>query len=823
MWSGGGSKAIIPAKQAGKHRNNNRLFVLELTAIRKVSIRRWSVTTKTRFGCLYPYRQAQLLPRFSSVCLYGEKAKAGDKDKAVQTNSDRITTMAGACLRLAMLLTLVISMRPDTGLAQSVPAGGADGDAPTFTPLPPPSLNFYGAPGLIDMPSGQMLPDGQFATTISYFGGQTRYNMTFQAMPWMSASFRYSRIENWNMGGFETYYDRGFDVRFRLHKETKYWPEITLGLVDFVGTGIYASEYIAATKTFNAPGFGAARLPGQLKLTGGLGWGRLGSSGSIGSPFGSDRPEYDSTSTGGKLAYDQWFRGPVAPFAGIEWMPNDRTSFKVELSSDAYVTETQTTSVFERKSRYNFGIEYQATRRTRLGAYYLYGSEFGISAQIQLNPLDPPTRMQSPAPHPVKTRPSRASNPQVWSTEWAASANAPLRLRDRLEPVLRASGLLLESLDVTASTAELRFRNLQYLSFANAVGRAARAMARVMPASVETFQLVPVSGGMALSTVTIRRSDFEALEFDANATDALLAVTGFTDAPQIGTDAVLGSDLYPESSWSLMPYASSSFFDPDRPFRIDFGAALRGRYLPAPGWIISGTIRQRIVGNIADSERLSNSVLPHVRTDSVLYAQADTTLNELYVAKQWRPGKNLYARVTVGYLESMFGGVSTELLWKPVNSRLGIGIDANYVRKRDFDQQFGFQDYSVFTGHLRTYYDFGGGWNGQLDVGRYLAGDVGATITLDREFDNGWSVGGFFTMTNVSAEDFGEGSFDKGIRLKIPVGWFLGKPSRQTFGTTIRSIQRDGGQQLIVPDPLYGQIRTAHRRALTNQWVRVWE
>lgn len=752
-----------------------------------------------------------------------EKAKAGGKDKAVQVHSDRIIKMVGFFLRLAALFLTLTTFGPSIGSAQSIPAGGADNDAPTFTPLPPPSLNLYGSAGLIDMPSGQMLPDGQFTAAIGYFGGQTRYSLTFQALPWASASFRYSSIQNWNLGGFSTYYDRGFDMRFRLHKETRHWPEITLGFQDFIGTGIYSAEYIVATKTFAAPGFGTTRLPGKLKLTGGIGWGRLGSSGSFGSPFGGPRPAYDPSDTGGKPAYDQWFRGPAAPFGGIEWMPNDRTSVKFELSSDAYVTETQTTSVFERKSSYNFGVEYQATRRTRLGAYYMYGSEFGISAQFQLNPVDPPELMHSPAPHPVKIRPPVASNPGAWTTEWAQSANAPLQLRDQLEPILRANGLVLESLDVSANAAELRFRNLQYMSVANAVGRAARSLAQVMPASVETFRLIPVSLGMAVSAVTIRRSDLEALEFDSNATDALLAVTGFSDAPQISESAVLSSDLYPKSSWAVVPYTTNSYFDPDQPFRIDIGVALQGRYRPAPGWIVSGSIRQRIAGNVADSDRTSNSALPHVRTDLVLYAQADTTLNDLYVAKQWRPGKNLYARVTAGYLESMYGGISTELLWKPVNSRLGVGIDANYALKRDYDQKLGFQDYSVFTGYLRTYYDFGGGWNGRLDIGRYLAGDVGATATLNREFDNGWSLGGFFTMTNVSAEDFGEGSFDKGLTLKIPIGWFLGKPSRQSFGTTIRPVQRDGGQQLHIPNPLFGQVREAHRQALTSQWVRAWE
>ena len=36
-------------------------------------------------------------------------------------------------------------------------------------------------------------------------------------------------------------------------------------------------------------------------------------------------------------------------------------------------------------------------------------------------------------------------------------------------------------------------------------------------------------------------------------------------------------------------------------------------------------------------------------------------------------------------------------------------------------------------------------------------------------------------------------------------------------------IQRDGGQMVNVPGRLYGQVRSAHRRALSDQWARVWE
>ncbi len=692
--------------------------------------------------------------------------------------------------------------------------------APVLRPLPPPSLNFYGAPGLIDMPSGEMMPEGQFSQTISYFGGQGRINLAFQPTEWLSATFRYIGIRDLNLFGFSTYYDRGFDVRFRLFKEKRRFPSIVVGLQDFAGTGVYAGEYIVATKTFETPPVLGSRLPGRLKLTGGLGWGRLGTHGGFGG-IGT-RPNFVGGDTGGELSYDQWFRGPIAPFGGIEWLATDKLGFKLEYSSDAYELETQSSSVFERKSSFNFGVEYQATPRTRVGAYYLYGSEFGISAQIQLSPYFPQAEPVTPAPYPVQARPSRNTNPEAWATTWTASAGAPATLRDELAPVLENDGLLLEALDVSAHSAELRFRNQRYRSNAVAVGRAARWMARILPASIETFRLVPVVRSMPLSTVVIRRSDLEALEHTPNNSQALLAVAGFEDAKPLSSRAVEGKDLYPDFSWSVSPYFTPGYFDPDQPFRIDAGVEVGGTYQPAPGWVLSGRVRQRIAGNLADG-RLAPSNLPPVRTDQVLYAQYDTTLNQLYLARYWRPGRDLYARVTGGYFEYGYGGLSTEVLWKPVSSQLALGVEANYAIKRDYDQRLGFQDYKVFTGHASAYLDMNNGFTAQVDMGRYLAGDYGATVSLDRVFNNGWSVGGFFTLTNVSAEDFGEGSFDKGIRFSIPVRWFLGKPSRKSMGTVIRPIQRDGGARVSVPGRLYGPVRNAHRKALSDQWTRFWE
>ena len=691
-------------------------------------------------------------------------------------------------------------------------------DEPTLRLLPQPSLNFYGVPGLIDTPTADTLPDGTFAVTTSYFGGQSRYTLTFQALPWVTASFRYNGIRNLNLGGFSTYYDRGFDLRFRLLKESRRWPQVTLGLQDFVGTGIYAGEYIVATKGFDAPG----TLPGRLKLTAGLGWGRLGTNGSISSPFGVNRPVFDVNSTGGEVALEQWFRGPVAPFGGIEWQVNDRLGLKAEYSSDAYELETRQ-GVIRQRTALNFGVEWQTNKRTRIGAYYLYGVEAGLSAQIQLNPRVHVTPLGVSAPRTIKPRPSITRAPRAYDTAWAASSTAALSLRDQIAPLLQAEGLALESLEVSANRVELRYRNERYGSQAIALGRAARVLANSMPASVETFRLVPVSGSLALSATEIRRSDLEALEFDGQATEGLRAVAGIGAASaRPGPDAVASADRYPAFNWSVGPYFQPSYFDPDLPVRVDVGVEVGAVWEPAPGWVVAGTVRHRLAGNVADG-RGSNSVLPRVRSEQTAYAQEDTTLVNLFVSKQWKPGPDLYARVSAGYLERFFGGVSGEVLWKPVDSPLALGVEMNYVRQRDFDLRLGFQDYSVATGHASAYYEFGPGLLATVDAGRYLAGDVGATFSLDRTFDNGWSVGGFFTLTDVSSEDFGEGSFDKGIRFTIPVNWFLGKPTQTSISTTIRPVQRDGGQRLDVPGRLYGQVRNAHAKALNAQWARVWE
>jgi hypothetical protein len=167
-------------------------------------------------------------------------------------------------------------------------------------------------------------------------------------------------------------------------------------------------------------------------------------------------------------------------------------------------------------------------------------------------------------------------------------------------------------------------------------------------------------------------------------------------------------------------------------------------------------------------------------------------------------GPNQYYAVYGGILEPMFGGVGAEYLWRPWHKPLALGLDWNMVRQRSYTETLGLLDYSAQTGHASVYWDTG--WNGVravLKAGQYLAGDRGASVYLTREFASGAKMGVYATKTNVSAAEFGEGSFDKGIFLSIPFDLML--PMRSTFNSSFmwQPIVRDGGAMLSRRFPLY--------------------
>ncbi|MDB6176077.1 YjbH domain-containing protein [Paracoccus sp. Z330] len=702
------------------------------------------------------------------------------------------------------------------------------------------NVSTYGLPGGIDTPTAEMFPDGTLGASVSYSDYGRRTNVVFQAMPRLTTVLRYSRVEGIpDYNSPDHIYDRSFDLRFKfLDEDPEGWrPAVAVGLQDFLGTGVYSGEYIVATKN----------LTPRIRASAGLGWGTLA---------GKPRT-IDSTDTGGKPTVENWFSGSPKPFGSISWQTTESLSLVAEYSNDEYVARYDNGNhirTFQEggkapDSNFNLAAYYKFGENYEVGLYTIGGNTVGAQFSFALNPRQAPYPSGlEKAPAPVRPRPAPSADPEGWSGQWAQDPTAQPAIQKVLGDALAEEGQVLEAMALSSNRAEVRIRNQRYIQQAEAIGRTARLMTRALPPSVETLVITSSADGVPTSSVTLRRSDVERLENTEAGQIASAAALG--DAQPRPADLVYSEGMYPRFRWRISPYLDLGLFDPEEPLRYEVGAEARINYELMPGLIFSGTLRQRAFGDMeqrgpgipaslnngqrgdhytpeeyeADpSLETTPEGVPRVRSDTRMYTgNTSPTIPELTLAWYARPSEQIYTRVTAGLLERAYGGVSAEALWKPVNSPLAFGAEINRVRKRDFDVLFDFRDYEVTTGFVSAYYEFAEGFTAQLDVGKYLAGDKGATVSLTREFANGWQVGAFATKTDLSDEEFGEGSFDKGITLSIPVSWATGTPSRDRASTTIRSLSRDGGSRVQVDGRLYDKVRDTHSVKLYEGWGRFW-
>lgn len=676
------------------------------------------------------------------------------------------------------------------------------------------TYSLSGAPGLIDMPSALVANDGQIAGTLMLRGGESRTSFAFQASPRLSATFRYTGLQDYIPGA--SYYGRGLDLRYQITDEGDRMPAIAVGLQDFLDSTPYSGEYIVATKTFGD----------SFRLTAGVGWGRLGAY-----EWPADRL---ATPSDGSIPYENWFQGEAAVFGGIEWAPNGNWLIKAEYAPQDAYRDINGDPLFESRSPLNFGITWRAKPGYQIGLASLHGSEIALTGTLLFNPHDRPFAMGlDSAPTPVTVRPAAIAAAQSWDLTERPEAN----IRAEIASALATDGFTVDSVELTDRAARIRYTNSTYRAEAQGLGRVARMLTGILPGSVESITLEPMRQGIPLSAVTFRRSDIESLENAPGGTQGAFERATFADA---GSDA--GLVTIPREarrfSWGISPYGSISFGLEDGAISIDAGLEGTARYAFAPNLVLSGALRYSLVSQDAPTSVTGD---PHpVRSLSGLYsAEGNPGITSLQLAWYERPGRDLYSRVTVGYLESMFGGVSTELLFSPVATRWAVGAELNYVAQRSSDRLFGFgdyctsggmdicgagidHDYQTLTGHLSLYYALSDELQARFDVGRYLAGDWGATAALDREFGNGWRIGGEVTVTDAHGTGTGQDAYSAGIRISMPADFLYGTPSRSSSGMGMSLQSGDAGARLGVSDRLYDFVREGQMQDLEHGWGRFW-
>jgi hypothetical protein len=397
----------------------------------------------------------------------------------------------------------------------------------------------------------------------------------------------------------------------------------------------------------------------------------------------------------------------------------------------------------------------------------------------------------------------------------------PHRAEQRIQQDAEAQNLGIEAVSVANNTALVYLENTKYYFEAEAIGRLARVLLSDTPAEIEAFRIVSVYHGVPMRETKLLRSDLERVINFHGAAAEIRDALSITDAP-LDNPLLDAQATYPRFGWSIYPRLIRSFFDPEKPARFGIFADVSGYVEPIRGLTLQGTLEGNIYNDLGTNQP-SNSLLPHVRSDFGLYYDHGANgIAELDAVYRTRLASDLFAEVKGGYLEDMFMGAGAQVLWRPNGQRWALGLDVYQVWQRGFDRLFDIaslpppgqpnsphlEEYQTVTGHAAIYYESPWfGLNFQVLGGKYLAGDWGGTFQISRKFSTGVEVGAFATFTNVPFSKFGEGSFDKGVVVRIPLEWILPINTQSAANLDFRPLTRDGGQRLENDNSLYDETR----------------
>jgi len=675
-----------------------------------------------------------------------------------------------------------------------------------------PTQSDWGGTGLLQTPVARMADDGDLAFVASHTSPYSRYSISMQPFPWLEGSFRYVNVAGLRYGaewlsGDQNYKDKSVDFKVRLWHESRWLPELALGMRDIGGTGLFSSEYLVASKRF-----------GAVDASLGMATGYLGSNGDIENPLGiiddrfKTRPAASSSVVNaGKAGIRYAFRGPVGLFGGIAWQtPWEPLQVKVEYDGHDYDHEVRLKRL-DQDSRVNIGLHYSVTPGLKLALGWERGNELTAAVTFRGNAghaTRQPRLLDAPKEplREVAGRPAAgtATGPLREGEDWGAVA---LRLDEN-------AGIEVQDIRVAGREVIVSGEQWRYFYPTEGLGRAARILANATGPDIDWITFEQVRAGVPLADASVSR---DALAAFARGDSDLAELTRHVELNPPGS-SYAGKQVYQGKfqrfGGGIAPGYGQLTGGPDAFILYQISLNATGDWQWRRDTWLTGTLSLGVLDNFDKFHYDAPSNLPRVRTDIRQYVTTSNfTIPNLQFTTVRALGPDLFGMAYAGMLEPMFGGVGGELLYRPFGERWAVGADLNWVKQRDYDQRFDFRDYHVTTGHAAFYYGFGEQQRVQTVVtaGHYLAGDWGVTFSLNRIFANGVTMGAYATKTNVSAEDFGEGSFDKGIFVSVPMDLLLPRSSRGRANLVWNPLIRDGGAKLARKYSLYSMTGDRNR------------
>lgn len=669
--------------------------------------------------------------------------------------------------------------------------------------------NDFGGVGLLQTPTARMAPAGELSFNANRTDPNSRYSLSLQPLDWLEGTFRYTSISNRSYGpealsGNQSNKDKAVDVKARLWQESHWLPEVALGFRDVGGTGLFSSEYFVANKRYK-----------NLDFSLGIAWGYLGNRGDFRNPLSYYDDNYNnrrSNSSAGDVNTGMYFRGPPSLFGGVAYQtPWEPLSLKIELEGNDYKHEPQENNQVQ-DSPINFGAVFKLNDSVDLTLGWERGNTalFGITLHTNFVSRKAPVKSYDPPAQPL---PAQAPVAPLKDVDWAA-------VSQQLE---KNAGYKVERIAQRESELMVYGEQSKYFYAAKGAGRASRILDNTANDEIQWFTLVNKRYDMPVEEISVPRSTFRDV---INKEQDLVNLHRTTEvnrpAPHI--ENTLYEHKPDPFTYGFGLGYQQNIGGPDGFLLYQISAYAEGQYRFTPNTWASGGISVNLLNNFDNFKYDAPSNMPRVRTDLRKYVTtSDVTMPAFQLNHAKRLDQDLYGMVYGGYLEPMYAGVGGEILYRPMGERWSIGADLNYVRQREFDQGFGLRDYRTVTGHVTTYTKLPFDLDAAVSVGRYLARDWGTTIDISREFTNGVKFGGWVTRTTASKEEYGEGSFDKGIYISIPFDEMMSVSTLSRANIGWAPLTRDGGAMLHRQYSLHTMTDGRNRDAFYENFEKITE
>lgn len=680
-----------------------------------------------------------------------------------------------------------------------------------------PGFNSFGSTGIIQMPSARFHNAGSVAISYQDFQPYTRLAMVGYPFKRMEAIYHYTDISDRlyssvkEFSGNQTYKDKGFDIKIMLFEESKYAPQIALGLRDIAGTGFFSSEYLVASKRIN-----------NFDFSLGIGWGQL-TKNSLSNPLADLDSRFKSRSIesdpfGGKITSTNLFRGEDSGiFFGFEYYPHFFKNLRLLFELDATDYNKEGLSFQKQDSKYNFGASYSLNEQLKLYVSQVRGNTLKLGFSLKLN-LANKNNVTKKIDRPAVLKNQEAIKIVTEDEKYLYRATLLYLQENKIFP---------QKVDIDKNKISLTFNQNTYINHPMAIGRTVDILNQISPSKIDTFEVIPENAGFNFTGISIARPTYEVNKGsrDFNTLENEISYILKTKN-EIEDFAFKPEGRYPVHYYSLGPSIQSHIGGPDRFFVGGMHLRFDSNLIISRKVTLQSIIRRGLVTSFDILKQPSDSIIPKVRTDIIEYLKqgSDESIARMQLNINHQFSKNIYSKLSLGIFEEMFAGFGGELLYRKFESNWGVGAELYRVRQREFDQKFDFRQYETTTGHVTFYIkEPRSGILAKIIGGRYLAEDSGITIDLSRTFKSGFTMGGFFSLTDISSAEFGEGSFDKGFYINIPLQSFFSNHRHGFTAFGLRPLTRDGAARVIVGGDLWGLTGAGSKYNYSNNFEEFYD